>query len=103
MSDVTDSAMVSLGDLADRSDAVRVLAVDRAPGDLAGPVVLKNGEREWMPGLIGEVAIGTKNGSTIGFVIAVCSAVKNRRGPAGLGTTMTSGIRDDGPLAERIV
>lgn len=43
------------------------------------------------PGLTGEVAMGLNMGSTVGLVTAVCRAVKNRRGPAGLGTTITSG------------
>lgn len=43
-------------------------------------------------GLIGEVAMGEKNtGSTMGFVTAVYSAVRNRRTPAGLGMTIISG------------
>ena len=69
--ELTDSAKVSFGDLAERSEVVRALAVERAPGDLAGPPVLKNGERECIPGLMGEVAMGTKNGSTTGLVNAV--------------------------------
>jgi hypothetical protein len=44
-------------------------------------------------GLAGDVAIGEKNGSTFGFVTAVCNAVKKRRGPAGLGMIMTSGTK----------
>ena len=44
-------------------------------------------------GLAGDVAIGKKNGSTFGFVTAVCNAVKKRRGPAGLGMIMTSGTK----------
>jgi hypothetical protein len=44
-------------------------------------------------GPIGDVAIGKKNESTGGFVTAVCNAVKKRRGPAGLGMIMTSGIK----------
>ena len=86
--------MNSLGDRAeDRSDPVLTLVADLPLGDLGAPVKLKKGERECNPGLMGDVAVGTKNGSTIGLVAAVCSAVKKRRGPAGLGMTMTSGIR----------
>jgi hypothetical protein len=49
------------------------------------------------PGLPGEVAMGSKNGSMAGFVIAVCNAVKNRRGPAGLRIIITSGMRTEDP------
>jgi hypothetical protein len=51
-------------------------------------------KKEVWPVVIGDVAIGAKKGSTVGFVTAVCNAVKNRRGPAGLGMIMTSGIAD---------
>jgi hypothetical protein len=44
------------------------------------------------PGVLGEVAMGEKKGSTGGLVSAVCNAVSRRRGPAGLGMIMTSGI-----------
>jgi len=55
------------------------------------------------PGLMGDVAVGIKNGSTIGFVIAVCRDVKTRRGPAGLGITIISGNLIEGePLGARI-
>jgi hypothetical protein len=40
--------------------------------------------------------MGAKNGSTTGFVTAVWSAVRNRRGPAGFGMTITSGMREFG-------
>ena len=43
-------------------------------------------------GLDGEVAIALKWGSTTALCQAVCNAVKNRLGPAGLGTTTTRGI-----------
>ena len=88
----------SLGDFADLSDAVLMLTADLPPGDLGAPVMLKKGEIECKPGLIGDVAVGTKKGSTTGRVTAVCNAVKKRRGPAGLGITMTSGIRQELPL-----
>jgi len=55
-----------------------------------GPEGLKKGEL-CKPGLSGDVAIGEKKGSTMGFVTAVWSAVRNLRGPAGLGIIMTSG------------
>jgi hypothetical protein len=42
-------------------------------------------------GDIGDMAMGMKNGSTVGFVIAVWRAVRNLRGPAGLGIIMMSG------------
>src|SRR5258707_13699571 len=42
---------------------------------------------------MGDVAMGEKKGSTIGFIVAVCSAVRTRRGPAGFGMTITSGRR----------
>ena len=83
----------SFGDLADRSELVRQLAVDRPPGDRGAPFADQSGDIGWKLGLTGEVAMGAKNGSTMGFVTAVCNAVRMRRGPAGLGTTITSGSR----------
>ena len=55
------------------------------------PLGAKKGDAAWPAGLIGEVAIGWKKGSTKGFVMAVYKAVRKRRGPAGLGTAITSG------------
>ena len=83
----------SLGDFADLSDGALALTVDRWPGDFGALLELKNGERAKSPGLMGDVAVGRKNGSTTGFVTAVCSAVRNRLGPAGFGMTITSGMR----------
>jgi hypothetical protein len=61
------------------------------PGDCEG--CAKKGVACRPAGLIGEVAIGEKKtGSTRGFVVAVYSAVKNLRTPAGLGMTMISGF-----------
>lgn len=81
-------------DLVDRSEFVRVPGGLPFAGDL-GIELLALAPRKKLPplipGLAGDVAIGEKNGSTIGFFTAVCSAVKNRRGPAGLGRTITSG------------
>ena len=56
---------------ADLSDGARALTVDRCPGDLGTLFELKNGERAKSPGLIGDVAVGRKKGSTTGFVTAV--------------------------------
>lgn len=39
--------------------------------------------------------MGVKNGSTMGRLIAVWRAVRKRRGPTGLGMTMTSGSEFD--------
>jgi hypothetical protein len=53
--------------------------------------------------------MGEKNGSTIGRFAAVCNAVRNRRGPTGLGMTMTSGCAnaefngEELPSSEEIV
>ena len=88
----------SLGDRAGRSDDVLTLVVDFEPGDF-GALKLKKGDMVCKPGLMGEVAVGMKNGSTTGRVTAVCSAVRNRRGPAGFGMTITSGIRTEEPPA----
>ena len=55
------------------------------------PIAKNDPSESRSPGLTGEVAIGMKRGSTMGLVTAVCRAVKNRRGPAGLGMIMTSG------------
>lgn len=53
---------------------------------------------------MGDVAMGEKNGSTVGLVAAVCRAVNTRLGPAGLGMTITSGIRRMGaPLGPSVV
>ena len=50
--------------------AVSLVAVVDAGGySLGGEVMYEL--TFWMPGLIGEVAMGTKNESTVGFVIAV--------------------------------
>jgi len=54
--------------------------------------VLKKGEWVETFGLIGDVAIGVNCESTVGLVTAVYNAVKKRRGPAGFGMIMTSGI-----------
>lgn len=62
---------VSLGDLAERSELVRKLPVERPPGDRCAGVGLRRGDMGWKLGLTGEVAMGTKKGSTIGFVTAV--------------------------------
>ena len=45
---------------------------------------------------LGEVAFGEKDGSTVGLVTAVCKMVKSLRGPTGLGTTMISGVDENG-------
>ena len=82
----------SFGDLADRSEFVRILVVERPPGDRC-TLAERKGDMGWKLGLTGEVAMGAKKGSTMGFVTAVCNAVRMRRGPAGLGTTITSGRR----------
>jgi hypothetical protein len=53
--------------------------------------------------------MGEKKGSTTGCFAAVCSAVRNRRGPTGFGMTMISGlakaefIGDEPPSKEEIV
>ena len=87
-----------MGDLADLSDGALPLVADLPLGDFGAPERLKNGEIDSRPGLMGDVAVGTKKGSTTGLVTAVCSAVKKRRGPAGLGMTMISGMRVWKPL-----
>ncbi len=86
----------SLGDRVERSDPGRRLPVERPLGDRGALVVVKRGDIGWKLGLRGEVAMGAKKGSTMGLVTAVCRAVRIRRGPAGLGTTMTSGNRNQG-------
>ena len=48
-------------------------------------------------GLMGEVAIGTNWGSTGGFFTAVNKAARKRRGPAGFGMIITSGIGEGEP------
>ena len=53
-------------------------------------------------GLIGEVAIGEKKGSTMGLTMAVRRAVSSLRGPAGFGNTMTSGTKLEGLGVERM-
>ena len=65
------TSLGSLGDLVDRSEGVRPPPVDLPPGDLAVFPILNRGEIPCNPGLMGEVAIGTKNGSTTGLVVAV--------------------------------
>lgn len=85
--------MISLGDLFDRSELLRwlVLVDDGLRPCRNFASSLKNEFELCILGVIGEVAIGIKNESTIGFFVAVYSAVRTRRGPAGLGMTMTSG------------
>ena len=83
----------SFGDRVERSEFARRLPVERPPGDRCTLEVVKRGDIGWKLGLTGDVAMGEKKGSTMGLVTAVCRAVRMRRGPAGLGTTMTSGNR----------
>jgi hypothetical protein len=96
---VTGSPGDSLGDFVDRSEFVRD-GLEVVVGDLGLGVrvlgIFKLKKDVW-PVVIGDVAIGIKKGSTTGFVTAVCNAVKNRRGPAGLGMIMTSGMADVAP------
>jgi len=66
----------------------------RGAGDFEVPALKK--ELSECDGVKGDVAVGTKNGSTTGFVTAVYSAVRTRRGPAGLGMIMTSGMEPGG-------
>lgn len=87
---LTDSKP-SLGDRVERSEPVRRLPVDRPPGERWAAGIEKSGDMGWKLGLTGDVAMGAKKGSTTGFVTAVWRAVRIRRGPAGFGTTMTSG------------
>ena len=61
----------SLGDLAERSEVLRGLLVGRPTGDFGLDVWGKKEAGGCRPGLIGEVAIGEKKGSTTGFVAAV--------------------------------
>ena len=88
---------MSFEDLIDRSE------FDRDPEGLVGPDnealgkgVIRGPTGRVTPGVLGAVAIGVKEGSTIGLVMTVCRAVKKRRGPAGLGTTIISGTGEKG-------
>jgi len=96
----TESPGVSLGDFVDRSEFVRDGLEAVVVGDLGLGVRVSGVPKLEKDVVMGDVAIGVKKGSTIGFVTAVCIAVKNRRGPAGLGIIITSGMADVVPGCE---
>lgn len=90
------SVMISFGDLFDRSELLRWLVLVDGLGECRPfGLSLKDEDVVCILGVIGEVAMGTKNESTIGFLVAVYSAVRTRRGPAGFGITITSGKYDE--------
>lgn len=79
-----------------RSDSFSSATVSKKPSRavlLSEPVGVLRPLKYSPPGERGLVAMGEKNGSTTGWYTAVWRAVKNRRGPTGLGTTMTSGCK----------
>lgn len=97
-----DGKLVKICSLVDRSEfdrepRGRVARLGGVPDCKLGVLELESGVAgKFVPaycglGVPGEVAVGEKKGSIVGRVTAVCIAVRNRRGPTGLGIIMTSG------------